>query len=221
MKIAIYEADHVGNGNMHRTGHKKHSSNRRPSFLSMLLAKIESLATVIKSTTVTAIHKGNRYLTGYLPSQVVVVESASAPIPGHEPIAALPHARSESEPSLSVARSRDTQDEPARRYLSRYTLFRLSTHRSRTSFLARADGRYQTPCQSVNEVLPWIEESKQYVRVSEIVEVDIRLLPEDSLIAAKLESLDEKEATLRNSFQEKLNAIEFERGKLLALTHKA
>ena len=83
------------------------------------------------------------------------------------------------------------------------------------SDLTRSGHKYT----SVSEALDWMEESKDWVRISEIVEVEIPLLKETELIKYRLAVLDNQETELRNRFQDKLNNIEYERGKLLSLTH--
>ncbi|MEQ1580880.1 MAG: hypothetical protein ABL964_09835 [Steroidobacteraceae bacterium] len=60
---------------------------------------------------------------------------------------------------------------------------------------------------------------ESYVRVSEYLEVEFKMLPPSETVAMELDMLDKTEAALREKFQEKLDQIETSRANLRALTH--
>lgn len=69
-------------------------------------------------------------------------------------------------------------------------------------------------------LMDWADSMPGYVRLSEYTEVTFVPLPDNIRVEAQLNLLNEQEQALRNRFQEKLNEIEFARGKLLALTNQ-
>ncbi len=66
-----------------------------------------------------------------------------------------------------------------------------------------------------------MEGYEKYVRVSEYVEVEFTLLPEQTVVENELATLDSVEADLREKFREQLGNIESRRQNLRALTYKA
>jgi len=60
-----------------------------------------------------------------------------------------------------------------------------------------------------------------YVRISEFVDVTFPPLPVDVVVESQLTALASAEQELRNQFQTKLDQIQSERAKLLALTHES
>jgi len=66
-----------------------------------------------------------------------------------------------------------------------------------------------------------MEGYEKYVRVSEYVEVEFTLLPEQTVVENQLATLDSVEADLREKFREQLGNIEARRQNLRALTYKA
>lgn len=70
------------------------------------------------------------------------------------------------------------------------------------------------------EAFSWREGDKDYLRLSEFVEVEFTLLAPEVVVPLQLERLGAMEAELRNKFNEKLSEINTERANLLALTHQ-
>ena len=60
----------------------------------------------------------------------------------------------------------------------------------------------------VNEVATWIEESEEYTRVSEIVEVKIKLLPRENVLKLRLACLDREIQSVRANAAKKIEDIE-------------
>jgi hypothetical protein len=58
----------------------------------------------------------------------------------------------------------------------------------------------------------------EYARVSAVVDVEFPALTEEASIKLQLDALDNTEQTIRNEFQQKLNAITNRRSELQALT---
>lgn len=66
----------------------------------------------------------------------------------------------------------------------------------------------------------WREGSENYVRLTEIVEVELPRLPPALVVPAQLQQLAVAETELRNKFNEKLSEIQTKRQNLLALTQE-
>lgn len=64
-------------------------------------------------------------------------------------------------------------------------------------------------------------DNASYMRVTEIVEVELKPLRDDEAIGRQLAQIDRKEQEIREKFQEALNAINGERQNLLALPNRA
>lgn len=63
-------------------------------------------------------------------------------------------------------------------------------------------------------------QSCKYTRISEDVDVEFPMLPNEVVVEGQLKALDAAEAELRTKFQQKLNELANERAKLLSLTHE-
>lgn len=74
--------------------------------------------------------------------------------------------------------------------------------------------------EHVAEFTDWREDSINYVRLSEVIEVDLPRLPPEITVPAELKQLDDAESELRNKFNEKLSELLVKRAELLALTHE-
>lgn len=74
--------------------------------------------------------------------------------------------------------------------------------------------------EGIYEVQDWRENNTGYVRLSEIIEVNLPRLPAEVVVPAQLRVLDAAEAELRNKFNEKLSELLVKRAELLALTHE-
>lgn len=70
------------------------------------------------------------------------------------------------------------------------------------------------------EVSDWLETQHSYVRLTEIIEVDLPELPPAITVSAQLAQLDAAEAELRNKFNENLSELMEKRANLRALTHE-
>ena len=70
---------------------------------------------------------------------------------------------------------------------------------------------------SPNEVLDWIEESKEYVRTTEIKDVEFVDLPANDLVAVEIESLDSKIEAIKAEAMLKVEALQGRKQELLAL----
>lgn len=79
---------------------------------------------------------------------------------------------------------------------------------------------FRTPYGIEMECGEWADSYKSYARLSEFVTVTFPYLPIEARIKTQLDSLQESENSLRIKFQEALDAITNERGKLLALTNQ-
>lgn len=74
----------------------------------------------------------------------------------------------------------------------------------------------------ISEYFPFHDvDNDSYVRVSEIVEVELKPLRDDEAIGRQLAQIDRKEQEIREKFQEALNAINADRQNLLALPNRA
>jgi hypothetical protein len=61
---------------------------------------------------------------------------------------------------------------------------------------------------------------KDYVRLTEFVEVEFPPLQSEEIVQKQLDALDMAESELRNRFQEALGGIERQREELRAITYK-
>lgn len=74
--------------------------------------------------------------------------------------------------------------------------------------------------EHIAEVTEWRETDKDYVRLSEPVDVEFTRLPPEVTVPAELAQLDAAETELRNKFNQRLAELLDRRAKLLALTHE-
>jgi hypothetical protein len=70
------------------------------------------------------------------------------------------------------------------------------------------------------EMKDWMENSDNYVRITDYLEVEFKPLPASVLVGKQLAAIDQEEARIRNEFQSKLDELNNMRGELRALTHK-
>lgn len=59
-----------------------------------------------------------------------------------------------------------------------------------------------------------------YVRVSDVVEVELPPLSDDAVVAGAIKALDETRAEISREFARKLDEIDRQKADLLALTHQ-
>ena len=64
------------------------------------------------------------------------------------------------------------------------------------------------------------ENSSEYIRISEIVDIDFPMLPPAATVQRELDALATEEETARQKFNEFMDSLKFRRSKLLALTHE-
>lgn len=74
--------------------------------------------------------------------------------------------------------------------------------------------------EQIYEASAWHEESESYIRLTEIVDVELPRLPPEITVPQELASIDSAKAELRNKFNEKLSELNIRRANLLALTHQ-
>jgi hypothetical protein len=72
----------------------------------------------------------------------------------------------------------------------------------------------------IAEVTEWRENDKDYIRLSEPVEVEFVPLPPEITVPLQIAVLDAAEQELRAKFAEKLAELSERRATLLALTHE-
>lgn len=65
------------------------------------------------------------------------------------------------------------------------------------------------------------EEGSEYIRLTEIMDIEFPRLSDDETIQRQLKQIDAKEKELRMTFQRELNSIAAERQNLLALPNHA
>lgn len=70
----------------------------------------------------------------------------------------------------------------------------------------------------VNEARDWLETSGDYIRLTEIVDIELPLLPPEVLVPKQLAALDAAEAELTAKHMEALSSIQSRRKDLLALS---
>lgn len=79
------------------------------------------------------------------------------------------------------------------------------------------DGDTKFPCYIVFEGIPY---GKEYVRVSNFVDVYFEPLPAEELVANRLEALSHREQEVLAEFHKAMEEIKSDRQRLLALTHQ-
>lgn len=65
----------------------------------------------------------------------------------------------------------------------------------------------------------WADGCRDYVRLSEYVEVEFPPLRDEAIVERQLEALDRTENALRTQFQQALSGIEQQRAELRAITY--
>jgi hypothetical protein len=72
---------------------------------------------------------------------------------------------------------------------------------------------------SAHEASNWIEESKDYVRTSEVLDIDFPLLPIEDVTAARVESIDSEITEVCATLKRRIDELTNEKRRLLAITH--
>lgn len=79
---------------------------------------------------------------------------------------------------------------------------------------------YGNETATIYESTDWREESEAYIRMSEIIEVELLPLPAEATIPKELAVLASTERKLTNNYMEAKAHIEVRRANLLSLTHQ-
>lgn len=74
---------------------------------------------------------------------------------------------------------------------------------------------------SLHEADAWREGDEDYVRLTDIVEVDFIDRPQEKVIPEKVARIDRGIEGLRAELGEKISKLEDEKAKLLAITHES
>ena len=70
------------------------------------------------------------------------------------------------------------------------------------------------------KVSDWIEEDLDYVRISEIVEVEFDRLPSEEIVPRQVKQLDNEIEKIRVEMWQKIGVLEEQKSKLLAITQE-
>lgn len=73
---------------------------------------------------------------------------------------------------------------------------------------------------SVNEVVEWIEEHKDYIRISEPQTVTFTPLDHEVVLKLRLDALDREIESVRATAQATVDDLEDQKQRLLAITHE-
>ena len=68
-------------------------------------------------------------------------------------------------------------------------------------------------------MVDWIEESTDYVRVSEPLEITFTALPDKDVLKDRVDAIDKQIETVRAELTRKVNDLTDQRHRLLAITH--
>ena len=74
-------------------------------------------------------------------------------------------------------------------------------------------------CGSVNKVEDWIEESSDYVRATETLEVTFTPLSDEIIVKGRVKSIDAEIEKTRAELNLKINDLKDQKQRLLAITH--
>ena len=72
----------------------------------------------------------------------------------------------------------------------------------------------------IYEYFDWKEDDEDYVRCSDVVEVEIEEWPREKTIPLRAKGFDARIERVRAEMNEKINRLEDEKAKLLAITHE-
>ena len=74
--------------------------------------------------------------------------------------------------------------------------------------------------EAVFEWRDWMDEDSDYVRLSEVIEVEFTMLPKEEVVPKQVEKIDEYIAEVRAEMGAKVAKLEERKAKLLAITHE-
>jgi hypothetical protein len=86
-----------------------------------------------------------------------------------------------------------------------------------TKTVALYSGKYHT---AIFEVEGWIEEHKEYVRVTEPVEVTFTPLPDEVVLEGRVKAIDNEITKTRAELTQRINDLTDQKNRLLAITHE-
>ena len=73
---------------------------------------------------------------------------------------------------------------------------------------------------TVNKFDCWIDEDSDYVRVSEPMEITLTPLDDETVLKARVDSIDNQIETVRAELTRKVNDLTDQKQRLLAITHE-
>ena len=72
----------------------------------------------------------------------------------------------------------------------------------------------------VTEHREWMESDDDYIRLSEIIEIDFPMLPKEEVVPKQVKLIDDKIEKARARFQQAISELEDKKSRLLAITYE-